>query len=111
MCGTNLPTNRKSVLDRHLKTTTHCKNVTYNSNLYTIAKWHHQTGYTPVAFERRSTLPFPSIDRWSHVIPADSKRTDRHWCTKVLLKPSEAVELTFSMRRATDGRGLAEVKY
>jgi hypothetical protein len=111
MCGTLVPTNRKSVLDRHLKTTTHCKNVTYKSNLRTIAKWHHITGYTPVAFERRSTLPFPTIDTWSHVIPADSKRTNRHWCTKALLKPSEAVELTFLMRRATDGHGMMEVNH
>lgn len=105
LCGSNVPTNSKSALTRHLKTSRHCKNVTYKSNLHTIAKWHRHTGFIPVGFEQTSILPFTSINTLSHIIPADSKRTAKHWVSKALLKPSESVDLVELMRKDTNGRG------
>lgn len=105
LCGSNVRTNSKSVLARHLKTSRHCKNVTYNSNLHTIAKWHCHTGFIAVGFEQTSILPFTSINTLSHIIPADSKRTAKHWVSKKLRKPSESVDLAVRMSDDTGGRG------
>lgn len=116
LCGAVISTRRKSDLDRHLKTHSHCVRIFRNANLSTINNWWDTTGNVPVGFTRDlSVRARPPLDVWRHVIPEDRKRPVKHYAYRCIqhmrahgqphLDPCMSFTLHSSLRRSTDGRG------
>lgn len=116
LCGAVISTRRKSDLDRHLKTHSHCIKIFKNANLTTINNWWDTTGNVPLGFTRDLSAEWwEPLDVWRHVIPDDRKRPVNHYgyrCIQRLraqghpnLDPCMSFNLHSSLRRSTDGRG------